>query len=138
MYIIQADRHGACSLLVPPLEINQFCFRKCALDFALYMAITDGIVCKCGVDPDFLGADKEEGSCDVPCPGDGSTMCGAPDSYELFGLIVSSGSPALDAGEKCVQRWRCVRSQVIGSLDEVAPVYYGPGGMIRVSDYSQI
>lgn len=101
------------------------------------MAITDGIVCKCGVDPDFLDADKEEGSCDVPCPGDGSTTCGASDSYELFGLIVSSASPAPEAGEECVQRWRCVRFQVIWSLDEVAPVY-GPGGMIRASDYSQV
>lgn len=57
----------------------------------MYMAITEGNVCKCGVDEDFVDADKEAGTCDVECPGDTSTTCGDYNgSYELFTLVISS------------------------------------------------
>lgn len=66
----------------------------------MYMAIIEGDVCKCGTDADFLTADKEEGSCDIACPGDTSTTCGGSDSYEMFLLIQVSEATEVSDGKK--------------------------------------
>lgn len=81
-----------CPIVSPfHAPMSQFCFRKCALNFASYMAIMEGNVCKCGVDEDFVDGDKVDGFCDMDCPGDTTTTCGGFDgSYELFTLVLSS------------------------------------------------
>ena len=56
-----------------------------------YAGLMDGDVCGCGSEPDYLDADKEDGTCLVECAGDdGRTeICGGETSFVLMRIIYS-------------------------------------------------
>lgn len=51
---------------------------------SLYFALYDGDMCACGMDESFLGSDKPEGSCTMPCVGNSSISCGGKEVYDLY------------------------------------------------------
>ncbi len=74
------------------MTIIQVCFQQCADVNALYFALLSGSVCVCGDDASFLTDDKNEGNCNEPCSGDGTSFCGGDgDDYDLYELFDGEG-----------------------------------------------
>lgn len=53
----------------------------------MFMGISKGNLCGCGVDAYFIAFAGKAGVCDVPCAGDDDQTCGGDVTYEHFRLV---------------------------------------------------